>query len=254
MLSKLFLAVLAVPAALAMPHELETRAKQIVGGTAAAAGEFPYIVSLSRSGSHFCGGSLIDSTTVVTAAHCSTGVTASSVRVRAGSLQWASGGTQVGVSRITYHPSFSSSTLNNDVAVWKLSTAIPASSTVGYVTLPAQSYDPASGSTTTVAGWGVTSESSGSLPAALRKVSVPVISRATCRAQYGTSDITDNMFCAGLEAGGKDSCQGDSGGPIINSAGALVGVVSWGSGCARPDLAGVYTRIGNYVSWINSQR
>ena len=66
--------------------DFHTEAKQIVGGVEASAGDFPYIVSLSRSGSHFCGGTLLNAFTVITAAHCSTGVSASSVRVRAGSL------------------------------------------------------------------------------------------------------------------------------------------------------------------------
>jgi len=224
----------------------------IVGGTAATAGEFPYIVSLSRSGSHFCGGSLINAYTVVTAAHCSVGQSASSVRVRAGSLNWASGGTQVGVSQILVHPSYSSSTLSNDIALWHLSSPIAAGGNIGYVSLPASGSDPAAGITTTVAGWGVTSESSGSLPSALRRVDVPVISRDTCRSQYGTSAITTAMFCAGYTAGGRDSCQGDSGGPIVNSARQLLGLVSWGQGCARPNYAGVYTRVGQFVSWINA--
>lgn len=74
------------------PFELDAREPQdvpvtgIVGGTTASAGEFPYIVSLSKSGSHFCGGVLLNAYTVVTAAHCSVGQTASSVKVRAGSL------------------------------------------------------------------------------------------------------------------------------------------------------------------------
>lgn len=68
------------------PFYLGDRGEQIVGGTAASSGEFPYIVSLSQSGSHFCGGVLLNAYTVVTAAHCSKGQTASSVKVRAGSL------------------------------------------------------------------------------------------------------------------------------------------------------------------------
>jgi trypsin len=58
----------------------------IVGGTTASAGEFPYIVSIQRSGSHFCGGSLLNANTVLTAAHCAVGQTASQIRIRAGSL------------------------------------------------------------------------------------------------------------------------------------------------------------------------
>ena len=60
--------------------------EDIVGGSAAAAGEFPFIVSLQRSGSHFCVGTLLNANTVLTAAHCAVGQTASSLTIRAGSL------------------------------------------------------------------------------------------------------------------------------------------------------------------------
>jgi trypsin len=76
--------VLAATSALAVP--LDPRAVEIVGGTVAAAGDFPYIVSLQQSGSHFCGGVLVNANTVLTAAHCSVGMSAASVRVRAGTL------------------------------------------------------------------------------------------------------------------------------------------------------------------------
>jgi trypsin len=102
---------------------------------------------------------------------------------------------------------------------------------------------------------GLLTESGTTLPSTLRKVSVPVVSRATCRAEYGTSAVTNNMFCAGLAAGGKDSCSGDSGGPIIDAAtGVLIGTVSWGQGCAEAGYAGVYSRVGNYVTYINTNK
>ncbi|KAJ4353056.1 hypothetical protein N0V95_003709 [Ascochyta clinopodiicola] len=225
----------------------------IVGGTAAAAGEFPFIVSLQKSGSHFCGGTLLNSRTVVTAAHCTVGQTASSLTVRAGSLSRSSGGTLVKVSSIKVHPSFSSSTLDNDVAIWKLATALPTSSTIGYATLPAANSDPAAGSTTTVAGWGTTSSGGSSLPTNLLKVDVPIVSRATCRQNYSVAEITNNMVCAGVAAGGKDSCQGDSGGPLVStSARTLVGIVSWGNGCAAAGQPGVYSRVGTLLSFINA--
>ncbi|KAJ4407992.1 hypothetical protein N0V91_003658 [Didymella pomorum] len=223
----------------------------IVGGTTANAGDFPFIVSLQKSGSHFCGGSLINANTVITAAHCTVGQTASSLSVRAGSLNRNSGGTLVKVSSIKVHPSFSSSTLTNDVAIWKLATSIPTSSTIGYASLAASGSDPASGSTSTVAGWGTTS-SGGSSPTTLRKVDVPIVSRATCRNNYSVSEITDTMFCAGVATGGKDSCQGDSGGPIVDSSKTLIGLVSWGDGCAQAGKPGVYARVGALRSFIDA--
>lgn len=247
---KIALAALASTAA-ALPNP-NPQGQEIVGGELASAGDFPFIVSLQRSGSHFCGGSLVNANTVVTAAHCSVGQSASSVTVRAGSLKRNSGGTLVGVSRIIVNPSYQSSSYNNDVAIWKLSTSIPTSSTIGYATLAAAGSDPAGGSSAQTAGWGTTTSGGSSLPVDLRKVTVPIVSRSTCQSNYGTSSVTTSMVCAGLAAGGKDSCQGDSGGPLVNSAKTLIGIVSWGEGCAAPNAPGVYARVGALRTFIDA--
>lgn len=225
---------------------------EIVGGVAAAAGEFPYIVSLQRSGSHFCGGSLLNANTVVTAAHCAVGQSAASITIRAGSNSRTSGGTVVRASSIRISPSYTSSTFDSDVAIIKLATSIPTSSTISYVSLPAAGSDPAAGSVATVAGWGTLSSGGQSLPVNLQKVDVPIVSRTTCRSNYGQSAITNNMICAGLTQGGKDSCQGDSGGPIVSASRQLIGLVSWGEGCAAANKPGVYTRVSAVLSFINS--
>jgi trypsin len=245
---------MAMPAAMgaALPQDFTTQ--EIVGGTVAAAGEYPFIVSLqSTSGSHFCGGTLVNGNTVVTAAHCSVGQSAGSVQIRAGTLTRNAGGTVARVSRIVVHPSYSASTYSNDVAVWKLSTTIPTSSTISYASLAASGSDPAAGSAASVAGWGTTSSGGSSLPVELRRVDVPIISRSACQSQYGTSAITSTMVCAGLNTGGKDSCQGDSGGPLVNASKQLIGIVSWGNGCALANYAGVYARVGALRTWIDSQ-
>jgi trypsin len=137
------LVALAIPAictAAAIPQdptfpEGEFPDEPIVGGTTAAAGDFPFIVSIQKSGSHFCGGSLLNANTVLTAAHCAVGQTASSIKIRAGSLvspnvslsstlrasantpqSRSSGGTLVQVSSIKVNPSYAAGTYNNDVA------------------------------------------------------------------------------------------------------------------------------------------
>lgn len=223
---------------------------RIVGGTESASGAIPWVISLRRT-SHFCGASIYTTRTAITAAHCTSGASPSAIQARYNSRTHGSGGTLVQAQTIINHPSYSSSTINNDVAVVIFSSAMTLGQTQARaVSLPAQGSDPASGASAITAGWGTTSES-GSLAATLRQVTVPIVARSTCQSQYGTSSITTNMVCAGLTAGGVDACQGDSGGPLT-VGGVLVGIVSWGNGCARPNYAGVYARAGNYVTWINN--
>lgn len=105
-----------------------------------------------------------------------------------------------------------------------------------------------------VSGWGTLS-SGGSLSSTLLDATVTTMSNSQCKTSYGTTSITNNMICAA--AAGKDSCQGDSGGPLIrkatNSAYILIGIVSWGFGCAQPDYPGVYARVSNQLDWIKSK-
>ncbi|KAH7024880.1 trypsin-like cysteine/serine peptidase domain-containing protein [Microdochium trichocladiopsis] len=233
-----------------------TSSVNIVGGETAKAGDFPFIVSLSGyDGWHFCGGSLVNANTVITAAHCST-LPVEALHVRAGSLKWQSGGVQVGVSQIVVHENYSVPYFSaNDVALWRLSTPIRTSSTISYVKLPSQGSDPAGGLSAVTAGWGYTMEGNGYLPDSLLKVSVPIVSRAPCQAAYKDDVVGPDMICAGLAAGGKDACQGDSGGPIVEvSTKTLLGLTSWGYGCARANAYGVYTNIGAIVSWINAHK
>lgn len=101
-----------------------------------------------------------------------------------------------------------------------------------------------------------TTQNSAQSSVSLRKVDVPIVSRAECIADYlkdsPPKTVTTNMFCAGLDAGGKDSCQGDSGGPIVDaSTGTLIGAVSWGTGCALAAFPGVYARVGALRNFID---
>ncbi|CAJ0546786.1 hypothetical protein HG530_010602 [Fusarium avenaceum] len=244
------LVALVAPLVAAAPQDVSV--PNIVGGTEASTGDFPFIVSISYNGNPHCGGTLLNANTVLTAAHCTQGRSASAFAVRAGTLSRTTGGVTSRVSSLKANPAFSGSTLDSDVAILKLSTPIQTSSSISYARLAASGTDPAAGTQLTVAGWGTTSQGSASSPVQLRKVTIPVVSRATCRSQYGTSAITNNMFCAGLTQGGKDSCQGDSGGPIADSSNTVVGVVSWGEGCAQPNYSGVYARVGSLRSFIDS--
>jgi trypsin len=225
--------------------------EEIVGGTVSASGAIPWIVSL-RSSSHFCGGVIYNANTIITAAHCVSGRSPSSLQIRYNTLTHASGGTLLSISEIRAHPSYNSSTIDNDIAVIKVSSPLILGQTQARaVTLPTQGSDPAAGKSVIAAGWGTTSEG-GSLSASLRQVTVPIVARSTAQADYGASSITANMIAAGLAQGGEDACQGDSGGPLTTASGVLVGITSWGNGCARANYPGIYTRVGNYVTWIQS--
>jgi hypothetical protein len=226
---------------------------EIVGGTEATPGAYPWMTRLLRNGSTICGGSLLHQSWVLTAAHCVDGsVTAASLSVVLGDHQRSvSEGTEQTrtIAQIIIHPSFNATTMNNDLALLRLSTPVTLNARVGIVRIASL---PATGTMLRTIGWGHTSEGGGVLADRLRQVDVPLVSGAGCDEAY-PGQITDSMFCAGFPEGLRDACQGDSGGPIfLPTTRYLVGLVSWGIGCARPDLFGVYTDLGRFSNWIYS--
>ncbi|GAA4026900.1 serine protease [Allokutzneria multivorans] len=223
---------------------------QIVGGTRASISQYPWTVFLTNtSGFQFCGGTLVSKTKVVTAAHCVKGTAASAVRVVSGREdKQSTAGTVTNVSKVWVHPSYTTATAGYDVAVLTLANAV--NSAVLPLATPQDTALYAAGTNSTVLGWGTTS-SGGSASRYLLKVDVPVTSDATCKTAYPQYSNT-SMVCAGIPAGGKDSCQGDSGGPMV-AGGKLIGVVSWGRGCALPNYPGVYARVAPYHAVLTAQ-
>jgi len=229
---------------------------RIVGGVPAEEGEFPFMVSLQRGTSHFCGGSLVDKSWVLTAAHCvKTGTSGIKIRIGVLKLGTTDGVETFTAKKIISHPDNSSSTNAYDFALIQLSgesAFTPVALNADALDLPELETD--SPMAVTV-GWGRTAEG-GSISSKLLKVEVPLVNTARCEAAY-PGEITDSMLCAGFEKGGKDSCQGDSGGPLLieNESGekVLAGVVSWGEGCARPKKYGVYGAVPSALEWLTSQ-
>lgn len=135
----------------------------------------------------------------------------------------------------------------------KVSQPFDLNSRVQPVALPVAGFAPTS--IVTTAGWGRISDG-GASSSKLLKVAVPYVNDADCRTAYGASRIADSMICAGLLGeGGKDACQGDSGGPLMCNTGNtnfLCGLVSWGTGCARPEFPGVYTEVSYFTAWVSS--
>lgn len=223
---------------------------RIVGGTRASIGRYPWTVFLTTSsGFQFCGGTLAARNKVVTAAHCANGLSPGSLRVvwlREDKYSWA--GVTANVTRIWVHPSYQSATRGSDVAVltldrWLNSPVLPLASSAD-VTL----YRPAT--STTILGWGTTS-SGGSSSRYLLKATVPVTSDSSCRTAYPQYTPV-HMVCAGYPQGGTDTCQGDSGGPLV-AGGKLIGITSWGRGCALPGYPGVYARVASYYPVLSQQ-
>lgn len=248
---------------------VERIGQEIVGGVEARQGSHPWNVSMQQHGSHFCGASLIrvsatknESDIVVTAAHCVYDGT-SGLTVSAGvhDLQRPGAGAQTvrGV-RTVYHPAYDPDTTMNDIAVVKLEKPLKFSATVQPILLPLAGETVPDNVEATVAGWGLTREGGYDTSPVLMQVGVPTIAHRQVAAAYSSQGIHIDpyaMLGAGYSQGGKDACQGDSGGPlfVLGAQGrpVLQGVVSFGVGCARPGLPGIYARVSNYIPWINTQ-
>ncbi|MCT2584674.1 S1 family peptidase [Actinophytocola gossypii] len=227
----------------------------IIGGEETTIEENPFVVALTTpDGFQFCGGSIVAPNKVVTAAHCTEGSSPADIQVVAGRTSLSGGGgTVAGVTDIWIHPDWDSGALINDASVLTLDTELSQAPIA--LASPSDGDLYAEGATSTVLGWGVTD--SGSPSDTLRKVDVPVTSDDTCSSAYPGSYDPASMVCAGLPEGGKDSCQGDSGGPLegVTADGTrkLIGIVSWGQGCAEPNFPGVYGRVAAFHDLIQQQ-
>ncbi|KAG8008618.1 Serine protease 27, partial [Nibea albiflora] len=246
--------ILLIPFSVCGTAPLSTR---IVGGEDALPGTWPWQVSLQKFGRHICGGSLINKEWVLSAAHCFFSPAGWTV-ILGRENQEGNNPNEVSrsVAVIVLHPNYDDNTNNNDIALLRLSSPVQFTDYIRPVCLAASDSVFNNGTDSWVTGWGAVREGvSLPFPATLQEVEVPVVGNRQCNCLNGVGTVTDNMICAGVLAGGKDSCQGDSGGPMVSKQGPVwiqSGVVSFGFGCARPNLPGVYSRVSRYQSWINS--
>jgi secreted trypsin-like serine protease len=253
--ASLVLAALVVPLDRTVASSGSGGSVRIVGGTAASDGRYPFVASLQKVGAagapaHFCGGSLVAGSWVLTAAHCLKSVTVAEFRVVVGLSRLSAGDGQVRrPAEIRIAPEFDGdSTHGADVALVRLSAPVTGIVPVEPVR-PSERARWEPGDTATVVGWGVTGEAGTTANDQLLAASVPIRSDAVMAGSgaYGDSFLASDMLGAGPVAGGRDACFGDSGGPLVIGRGTTlrqVGVVSFGRGCGRAGFPGVYARLG----------
>lgn len=238
--------------------QLDSRAR-IVGGTECPKGECPWQVLLVYKDKPFCGGVIYKPTWILTASHCLQDTDAQFLKVVAGEhdTQVDEGTEQlVQVTQIITHERYVKSTADNDIALLRLASPIVYTPFAVPACLPTRALaerDLWAVSMHTVSGWGRRGENGPTSPV-LRRLKVPRIRTQKCIEDSGVK-LTENMFCAGYIEGRQDSCKGDSGGPLVTqykNTVFLLGIVSWGRGCARPGDYGIYTRVSNYLQWIKN--
>jgi len=241
------------------------RQGKVVGGSDATPGEWCWQVALINSlNQYLCGGALIGTQWVLTAAHCVTNIVRAgdAIYVRVGdhdlTQKYGSPGAQTLRVATTYiHHNHNSQTLDNDIAILKLHGEADLKEGVCLVCLPARGTSQSAGKKCTVTGYGYMGET-GPIPLRVREAQVPVVNDNECVRKINA--VTEKIFilpassfCAGGEEG-HDACQGDGGGPLVCEDGGyyeLTGLVSWGFGCGRRDVPGVYVKISSFIGWIN---
>lgn len=231
---------------------VDTAEGRIVGGIDSDISAVPWQVAVMDSSFYqYCGGSIVNASWIVTAAHCEVSV---GDKVGAGHSRlttMASSGQIRTVAQVVNFPGYVSSEYGKDIALVRLNAPLDLSGPNAKAIAIATEADAAGfapGAVATVSGWG-TLRYEGASPNQLQRVDLNISSASAVQAAYGNLSA-DQL---GAYRSGKDSCQGDSGGPLavrIGGTPKLVGVVSWGDGCALPNTPGLYARVASFTSWI----
>jgi trypsin len=254
-ISATLLIVMSAIAGLSAQEEIRLGGRRIVGGEPAEIKDYPWQIAINirrTDGTYLCGGSYIYDKWVLSAAHCFHASDAvDSIKIKGGATNYVDQGTWAQVDSFVIHQKYDPKTSEHDVALVRLKAAPPSR------VIPLANDPPIiqAGQPLEVTGWGVTTES-GRISKTLLKATVPYVDNQTCNEPTSYNGrVLPGMMCAGRLDGGADSCQGDSGGPLVwrtDNGPFLVGVVSFGDGCARALKYGVYTRVSMYRDWIHT--
>ncbi len=254
----MLLVLMILPWAAAPAQAAPQASPRIVGGIPTTVAANPWQVLLINQNS-LCGGSLIASTWILTAAHCMKGADPSRVQAWAGitSMAQRSEANRLPVSAVIVHPGYDPKSFANDVALVQLAGPWTPGPDVEAIALPVNQDAttwPAAGAAATISGWGFTANK-GPAPAEMQRATVHILTGpgGDCGA-YGTTFKPVTHVCAGEWTGGIDTCQGDSGGPLVidvDGVPVLAGVTSVGNECALPNYPGLYSRVTTFVPWIS---
>ncbi|XP_056279444.1 transmembrane protease serine 11D [Pseudoliparis swirei] len=240
---------------------------RIVGGREAPEGAWPWQVSIQIQSKHHCGGTIVSSLSVLTAAHCFhrfLRISRRYFRVVAGLNVLSAPGPQTqirSIREVHMHKDYRTSTSDNDVTLVLLSSPFNFSHHIQPVCTPQNVTHEfiLNFSHCFISGWGKSCYR-GKLKNRLQEAEVELIDRRTCnlKSWYG-GIITESMICAGLESGASDTCQGDSGGPLQcysedEDRFYLVGVTSFGIRCGIRRKPGVYARTSMFAGWLNQSQ
>lgn len=235
---------------------------RISGGLQASSGQFPwevFVLPEDAGETSYCGGSILTSTWVLTAAHCTYGYV--SIDLYFGSVDIY---TMTTILTSTYwieHPDYNPANYNNDLSVIQLPSVLSFNSYIQPINLVplSQATSTFVGQVTTVLGFGYTSDTDPNMSSDLLYTNVIVIPNSNCTIYYGSSVVTVNTLCAvGYPNLVQSICSGDSGGPMViaNSDGSYtqIGINSFvaTTGCTGGTPSG-YVRVGAYLSWISAQ-
>ncbi|XP_041822630.1 coagulation factor VII-like [Chelmon rostratus] len=233
-------------------------APRVINGEICPKGHCPWQALLTENHNYSCGAIVLSDQWILTAAHCVGKNPNGIFHVTVGEhdLHVEERTEQKRrVVKVMIHRAYNKSNSDTDLAMLKLHRPIKLGLYVVPICLPAQnstfSRTLATIRHSTVSGWGRLSQF-GPPARFLQRLVLPRVPLQECRL-HTKLNITRNMLCAGLRTGGQDACKGDSGGPLVTrykKTWFLTGVVSWGKGCANENMYGVYTKVSNFLDWI----